>query len=45
MLEQLTQIVQLQWITTAGKLWKMARDYQKDKSVITVELIYCKNSC
>ena len=32
--KQLKQIVQLQWTTTMGKLWKIARDYQKDKSVI-----------
>ena len=34
MRKQLTQIVQLQWTSTAGKLRKMARDYQKNKSVI-----------
>ena len=38
MRKQLTQIVQLPWTSTTGKLRKMARDYQKDyqkdKSVI-----------
>ena len=34
MRKQLTQIVQLQSTSSTGKLRKMARDYQKDKSVI-----------
>ena len=32
--KQLTQIVQLQWTTTTGKLREKAIDYQKNKSVI-----------
>ena len=34
MCKQLIQIVQLQSTSSTGKLRKMARDYQKDKSVI-----------
>ena len=30
--KQLTQIVQLQYTATTGKLRKMGRDYQKDKN-------------
>ena len=41
--KHLTHIVQLQWTTTTGKLWKMERDYQKDKSVIELEVVCYKN--
>ena len=34
MRKQLTQIVQWQLTSSTGKIRKMARDYQKDKSVI-----------
>ena len=34
MRKQLTQIVQLQSTSSTGKLRKITRDYQKDKSVI-----------
>ena len=30
--------------STTGKLRKMAKDYQKDKSVILLEVVRCKNS-